>query len=320
MNGALGLIETQGLVGLITAIDAMLKAANVELASSIIKLDGGLVERDGQGRRQQRPRRGRGGRRGGRSHRRAQGRPRHRQAGPGHRLGVRRGWALKILVANLGSTSFKYRLYDLGDPAEPLMARVGRAHRLGGCEGHDPLAPPRDRAGRARPRPRRGGADLPRPAHRPRFRRDPGRLGSRRDRLQGGLGPRPVRRRRVVNEVVLQRMEDHNEAAPAHNPPYVKAMRASTPASPACPWSPPSRPASTRRSPKPRDATPSPRSGRPSTGSSATDSMAPATVSSPAAPPSCSARPTRKSSRATWAAARPCARSGPVSRSVAAWG
>ncbi len=43
MNGALGLIETQGLVGLITAIDAMLKAANVEMASSIIKLDGGLV-------------------------------------------------------------------------------------------------------------------------------------------------------------------------------------------------------------------------------------------------------------------------------------
>ena len=43
MNGALGLLETQGLVGLIYAIDAMLKAASVELASSIIKLDGGLV-------------------------------------------------------------------------------------------------------------------------------------------------------------------------------------------------------------------------------------------------------------------------------------
>lgn len=44
MNGnAIGLIETQGLVGLINAIDAMLKAANVELASSIIKLDGGIV-------------------------------------------------------------------------------------------------------------------------------------------------------------------------------------------------------------------------------------------------------------------------------------
>jgi ethanolamine utilization protein EutM len=44
MNGnALGLIETLGLVGLINAVDAMLKAANVEVASSVIKLDGGVV-------------------------------------------------------------------------------------------------------------------------------------------------------------------------------------------------------------------------------------------------------------------------------------
>ena len=44
MNGnALGLIETEGLVGLITAVDAMLKAASVELASTVIKLDGGIV-------------------------------------------------------------------------------------------------------------------------------------------------------------------------------------------------------------------------------------------------------------------------------------
>jgi ethanolamine utilization protein EutM len=43
-NGsALGLIETQGLVGLISAVDSMLKAASVELASGVIKLDGGLV-------------------------------------------------------------------------------------------------------------------------------------------------------------------------------------------------------------------------------------------------------------------------------------
>jgi ethanolamine utilization protein EutM len=44
MNGnALGLIETLGLVGLINAVDAMLKAANVGLASQVIKLDGGVV-------------------------------------------------------------------------------------------------------------------------------------------------------------------------------------------------------------------------------------------------------------------------------------
>ncbi|WP_165226250.1 BMC domain-containing protein [Aquisphaera insulae] len=44
MNGnALGLIETMGLVGLISAVDAMLKAATVQVASSVIKLDGGVV-------------------------------------------------------------------------------------------------------------------------------------------------------------------------------------------------------------------------------------------------------------------------------------
>ncbi len=43
MNGALGLVETMGLVALINAVDAMLKAANVELASGVVKLDGGVV-------------------------------------------------------------------------------------------------------------------------------------------------------------------------------------------------------------------------------------------------------------------------------------
>ena len=43
MNEALGLIETMGLVGLIYSADAMLKAANVTLAGSIVKLDGGVV-------------------------------------------------------------------------------------------------------------------------------------------------------------------------------------------------------------------------------------------------------------------------------------
>jgi len=37
---------------------------------------------------------------------------------------------VKVLVANLGSTSFKYRLFDLGDPAEPVLAR-GSIERIG---------------------------------------------------------------------------------------------------------------------------------------------------------------------------------------------
>ncbi len=44
MNGnALGLIETVGLVGLIQAVDAMLKAASVELASPVHQARRGLV-------------------------------------------------------------------------------------------------------------------------------------------------------------------------------------------------------------------------------------------------------------------------------------
>lgn len=43
MGSALGMIETVGLVSLLTAVDAMLKAATVEVASPIIRLDGGLV-------------------------------------------------------------------------------------------------------------------------------------------------------------------------------------------------------------------------------------------------------------------------------------
>ena len=42
-KSALGLIETVGLVPLINALDAMLKAATIEPASSVIRLDGGLV-------------------------------------------------------------------------------------------------------------------------------------------------------------------------------------------------------------------------------------------------------------------------------------
>jgi ethanolamine utilization protein EutM len=40
---ALGLFETRGLITLIAAMDAALKAANVEVATPVIKLDGGVV-------------------------------------------------------------------------------------------------------------------------------------------------------------------------------------------------------------------------------------------------------------------------------------
>ena len=63
---------------------------------------------------------------------------------------------MKILVANLGSTSFKYRLYDLGD----RPSRCSRAARSSGSARQDakvvdPVAARRGRAGRADRRPRR---------------------------------------------------------------------------------------------------------------------------------------------------------------------
>ncbi len=42
MNSAIGLIETQGLVGLVEATDAMAKAANVEVVKRV-SIGGGLV-------------------------------------------------------------------------------------------------------------------------------------------------------------------------------------------------------------------------------------------------------------------------------------
>jgi microcompartment protein CcmL/EutN len=42
MSGAIGLIETKGLVGIIEACDAMVKAANVELVKTV-QIGGGYV-------------------------------------------------------------------------------------------------------------------------------------------------------------------------------------------------------------------------------------------------------------------------------------
>jgi microcompartment protein CcmL/EutN len=42
MSGAIGLIETRGLVGLVEACDAMVKAANVELVKTV-QIGGGYV-------------------------------------------------------------------------------------------------------------------------------------------------------------------------------------------------------------------------------------------------------------------------------------
>jgi acetate kinase len=130
---------------------------------------------------------------------------------------------VKILVANLGSTSFKYRLFDMAD--ERLLAR-------GGVEQ---IGAPRSRcfiqAGDLREE-----TQVSAPDHAVAVRRclkqlsDP-RLGCLKDPSElAAIGFKAVHARGLsgvqrVDERVLAAMEEYNDVAPAHNPPYVRAMR-----------------------------------------------------------------------------------------------
>ncbi len=130
---------------------------------------------------------------------------------------------MKILVANLGSTSFKYRLYDMTD--ERLLARGG-VERIGseqsrcfveaGGQREEATLPVKDHAVAVRlcldqlANPKRhclkDAAEL-------------AAIGFKAVHAQGLTG---VQR---VDERVLTAMEAYNDVAPAHNPPYVIAMR-----------------------------------------------------------------------------------------------
>ena len=128
---------------------------------------------------------------------------------------------MKILVANLGSTSFKYRLFDMAE--ERVLARGG-VERIGSRESrcfiesggkrHEAVLEARDHAmavklclkqlaeHRCLESPRELAA-----------------IGFKTVHAQGLTG---VHR---VDERVLAAMEAYADVAPAHNPPYVKAMR-----------------------------------------------------------------------------------------------
>jgi acetate kinase len=131
---------------------------------------------------------------------------------------------MKILIANLGSTSFKYRLFDMA-AGERVLARGG-VERIGSAESRafveagpqreELTVAARDHAVAVRlcleqlSDPRRGCL------------RDPGELAA--------IGFKAVHARgisgvHVVDEGVLAAMESYADVAPAHNPPYVAAMR-----------------------------------------------------------------------------------------------
>ena len=130
---------------------------------------------------------------------------------------------MKILVANLGSTSFKYSLFDMAD--ESLLAR-GKVERIGepasvctvtiGDYTSKTEAPIPDHAVAVR----QCLAQLTDPDHGCLKSADEvAGIGFKAVFADGYTGVQPV------TKELLDAMEELNAVMPAHNPPYVKAMR-----------------------------------------------------------------------------------------------
>jgi acetate kinase len=130
---------------------------------------------------------------------------------------------MKILVANLGSTSFKYRLFDMD--GERVLARGG-VERIGsasspcfveaGGKREEATVATKDHAAAVR-------LCLAQLA-------DPKRACLKDASELAAIGFKAVHAQGVsgvqrVNEDVLRAMEAYADVAPAHNPPYVAAMR-----------------------------------------------------------------------------------------------
>ena len=127
---------------------------------------------------------------------------------------------MKILVANVGSTSFKYRLFDMNDEtviAEGRLERIGDArcpveHRAGGREARFTCALPDTPAAirnvmdaLSRTGAIRGASDLD-------------AVGFKTVHMRGEPGIY------LLDDGILERMAEYNELAPAHNPPYILAI------------------------------------------------------------------------------------------------
>jgi acetate kinase len=108
---------------------------------------------------------------------------------------------MKILVANIGSTSFKYRLYDMDSGSVAAQGKIERIGQPGGgCPDYQSAI--------SHCLSEIGGLD------------DLAAVGFK--AVHGG----PLSGARVVNDAVLEAMEEFTFLAPAHNPPYLAAMRA----------------------------------------------------------------------------------------------
>ena len=142
---------------------------------------------------------------------------------PIHRPAVCAALSMKILVANLGSTSFKYRLFDLSDEAQ--LARGG-IDRIGDAASHCSVEIG-DQTSEAQ-RHVADHADAVQLCLQQLTDQQHGCLSSV-DEVSG-IGFKAVFAGslsgvRIVDDELLTRMDDCSLIAPAHNPPYVKAMR-----------------------------------------------------------------------------------------------
>ncbi len=135
---------------------------------------------------------------------------------------------MKILVANLGSTSFKYRLFDLPETAggeegvelarggvERIGAAESRVYATAGSTAFETVMPVQDHA-------------VALEAALSQLTGSGGPLGTASEVAAVGFkavhGGRAGGVTRVTPDV-LAAMEEMAEVAPAHNPPYVRAMR-----------------------------------------------------------------------------------------------
>lgn len=130
---------------------------------------------------------------------------------------------MKVLVSNLGSTSFKYRLYDMTN--EQQLARGG-VERIGAPESRCFVEIGSHKSEMTLSVPNHGVAvdacisQLTDPNH-----------GCIRDASEiSAIGFKAVHGGRIsgvhrIDESVLQAMDEMNSVAPAHNPPYMAAMK-----------------------------------------------------------------------------------------------
>lgn len=130
---------------------------------------------------------------------------------------------MKVLVANLGSTSFKYRLFNMAD--ETVLARGG-VERIGAMQSRTYAATPRGNLELIAPVPDHAAAVTACLV----LLTDPDKGVLTNEQELSAIGFKAVHAQGLtgvhrVTPAVLAAMEAYAGLCPAHNPPYVRAMR-----------------------------------------------------------------------------------------------